>query len=132
MTFNRKCFQNASQTYPKRVLKESPIVFLNMLQKRFKSVLFLFQAFSNNVSASNVCEWWFSNFLKCAQSVPNCPKLVPQVLQTCLTMSQQHFKMLPWCFQGVSTESQTCSQRVHNSFPTVPHKCSKNYSKCPV
>ena len=122
------CVSNISLSRSQSV----PDSVLQMLQKRFKSVLFLFQACSDNVSVSNVCQWWFNNFLKCAQSVPNCPKLVPQVLQTCLNMCQEASAMLPWCFKVVSTVSQTCSQHVHNSSPTVPHKCSKNHSKFSV
>ena len=108
-----KCVSSSSQMCSQRV----PNSVLQMVQKRFKSIRFLFQACSNNVSVSNVCQWWFNNFLKYAQSVPNCPKLVPQVLQTCLNMCQEHFEMLPWCFKCISRVSQT--RRVPNVSTTV-------------
>ena len=53
-----KCVSHASQTYSQR----APNSVLQMLQTRFKNLLFLFQACSNNVSVSNVCQWCFSNF----------------------------------------------------------------------
>ena len=111
-----KCVSNVSQTCSQSV----PDSILQMMEKHGKSIPFLFQASSNNASVSNVCQLCFKSLLKCAQSVPNCPKLVPQVLQTCLNMCQEHFEMLPWCFKDVSTVSQPFSQSVHNSFPTVP------------
>lgn len=137
-----KCVSQVSQLLSsvfEMRLKRIPNVFSKCFRwcptnvaKTCQSVPFLFQACSNDVSVSNVCQWCFENFLKCAQSVANCPKLVPQVLQTCLNMCQEHFEMLPWCFKGVSTVSQTCSQRVHSSFPRVPHECSKKHLKFPV
>ena len=102
---------NVSQTCSQWV----PNNVLNMLQKRFKSVLFLFQAFSNNVSGSNVCEWWFSNFLKCAQSVP----IVPNLSHNCCKRVWTCVQSISKCCHGVSNVFQQCPRRVPKASTTV-------------
>ena len=106
-----KCVSNASQTCSQRV----PNSVLQMLQTRFKSVLFLFQACSNDVSVSNVCEWWFSNFLKRAQSVPT----VPNLSHKCCKRVWTRVKSISKCSHGVSNVFQQCPRRAPNVSTTV-------------
>jgi hypothetical protein len=106
--------QNASQTYPKRVLKVSSAVSYKCCKHLSKVFCSCFKHVPIPLVFKRM-SMVFQTFLKCAQSAPNCSKLVPRVLQMYLNCVPRAFQTVPMLFPR-------CLNRVPDLFPTCPQQ----------